>query len=73
MYQTLIGTPEKIKEKVLICVYDDNYEYMPAYPMRIFWDENLNLQAVYEIWNGKVYDSRVDKLLKHWPTDIKGR
>jgi hypothetical protein len=67
------GDPEKIKEKVLVVVYDDKYEFVPCYPMRVFWDTNNNLQAVYEIYNGKVYDSRVDVLLDKWPDDIKGR
>jgi len=73
MYQTLTGDPVRIKEKVLVIVYDDSWEYVPCYPMRVFWDSNNKLQAVYEIWNGKIYDSRVDKLLDKWPKDIKGR
>lgn len=73
IYQTLTGDPARVKEKVLVCVYNDGYEYVPAHPMRVFWDENLELQAVYETWNGKVYDSRVDKFLKKWPEDISGR
>ena len=73
IYQALIGTPEKVKEKVLVCVYDDGYEYVPAYPIRVFWDENLELQAVYETWGGKIYNSRTGKFTKTWPKDIKGR
>jgi len=73
IYQTLSGDPENIKEKVLVVVYDDGYELVPSYPMRVFWDENLELQAVYEVWNGKFYDSRVGKLLNTWPSDILGR
>jgi hypothetical protein len=73
MYQTLTGNPGNVLEKVLVCVYDDGWEYVPAYPMRVFWNHNNELNAVYEIWNGKVYDSRVDKLLNKWPEDISGR
>lgn len=73
IYQTLTGDPSKIMEKVLVVVYDDGYELIPSYPMRVFWDKDLNLQAVYETWKGKVYDSRVDKLLNVWPKDILGR
>ena len=54
-------------------VNDDNFELVPAYPMRVFWDSNLQLQAVYETWNGKFYDSRIDKLVNKWPEDVKGR
>jgi hypothetical protein len=73
IYQTLSGDPEKITEKVLIVVKENGYDFVPAYPMRVFWDENNKLQAVYETWKGKYYDSRVDKLLWKWPSDIKGR
>ena len=73
IYQTLTGAPSSIKEKVLVIVYDDKFEFVPTYPMRVFWDENLNLQAVYEIWTGEFYDSRINKLVSTWPADIKGR
>lgn len=73
IYQTLTGDAKAIKEKVLVVVYDDKYELVPCYPMRIFWDENQKLQAVYELWNGKFYDSRTDTMLKKWPADISGR
>ena len=73
LYQTLTGDPARIKEKVLVVVNDENWTYEPAYPMRVFWDENLQLQAVYETWNGKYYDSRVNRLLDKWPEDIAGR
>lgn len=73
IYQTLTGNPNAIREKVLVVVYDDGYELVPTYPMRVFWDENLQLQAVYEIYNGKFYDSRTDKLSRTWPSDIEGR
>lgn len=72
MYQTLTGDPAMITEKVLIVVTDDGYEFVPCYPMRVFWDENDKLQAIYEVWNGKWYDSRVDSLLNTKPTDIVG-
>ena len=73
IYQTLTGDPVKIKEKVLVIVYDDKYEFVPCYPMRVFWDTKNKLQAVYETFNGKYYDSRVDSILKTWPNDIVGR
>jgi len=73
IYQTLSGDPARVKEKVLVVVNDDSYELIPAYPMRVFWDDAKQLQAVYEVWNGKFYDSRVDRLLRQWPEDIKGR
>jgi hypothetical protein len=73
IYQTMTGDPGKIKEKVLVVVYDDRYEFVPCYPMRVFWDTNNTLHAVYETFNGKVYDSRVDKILDKWPSDITGR
>lgn len=72
VYQTLTGDAKAIREKVLVVVYDDGYELVPCYPMRVFWDENKELQAVYELWNGKFYDSREDKILNKWPEDIKG-
>jgi hypothetical protein len=73
LYQTLTGAPGKIREKVLVVVYDDDWEFVPAYPMRVFWDDERKMHAIYEIWNGKIYDSRVDKLLRTWPKDIVGR
>jgi hypothetical protein len=73
IYQTLTGAPQDVLEKVLICVYDDGWEYVPTYPMRVFWNQDHELNAVYETWNGKVYDSRVDKLLNKWPEDVPGR
>ncbi len=73
IYQTLSGDAQRIKEKVLIIVNDDEYNLVPCYPMRVFWDENSELQAVYEIYNGKVYDSRIDRIISKWPKDVKGR
>lgn len=73
IYQTLTGDPVSIQEKVLVAVYDTHYELIPAYPMRVFWDDNLKLQAVYELWNGKFYDSRTDSMYNVWPSDIVGR
>lgn len=73
MYQTMTGDPLKIREKVLVVVYNDRYEFIPCYPMRVFWDEEGQLHAVYEIFNGKIYDSRIDMLLDKWPDDIVGR
>lgn len=72
IYQTLTGEPEKVKEKVLVVVNEDKYEFVPCYPMRVFWDECNQLQAVYEIWDGRWYDSRFDSLYKTKPRDIKG-
>jgi hypothetical protein len=73
IYQTMTGDPAKIREKVLITVYDDRYEFVPCYPMRVFWDRENNLHAVYETYKGKYYDSRTDTLLDKWPADIVGR
>jgi len=73
IYQTLTGDPMRIKEKVLVVVQNHKYDLVPAYPMRVFWDEDNQLQAVYETWGGKFYDSRVNKLLNSWPADIEGR
>lgn len=72
IYQTLTGDPSKVKEKVLVVVTDTGYEFVPCYPMRVFWDENNVLQAIYEVWNGKWYDSRTDRLYINKPTDIVG-
>lgn len=72
IYQTLTGSPELVKEKVLIVVTDDGYKLEPCYPMRVFWDENDELQAVYEVGKAKWYDSRVNRLLKEKPADVVG-
>lgn len=72
IYQTLSGSPERVTEKVLVVVNEDNWELVPCYPMRVFWDHNLELQAVYERWDGKWYDSRTDGLYKTKPKDILG-
>ena len=72
LYQTLTGDPGKITEKVLIVVGDNGYELIPAYPMRVFWDQNNELQCVHEIWNGRWWDSRMQELYKRKPKDIVG-
>lgn len=72
IYQTLTGDPSRIIEKVLVVVNESGYEFHPCYPMRVFWDENLELQAVYETWDGMYYDSRMDCKYKQKPTDIVG-
>lgn len=72
IYQTLTGDPSRIIEKVLVVVNENGYEFHPCYPMRVFWDENLELQAVYETWDGMYYDSRMDCKYKQKPTDIVG-
>jgi hypothetical protein len=72
IYQTLTGDPGKIIEKVLVVVTTDGYEFVPCYPMRVFWDHNDELQAIYEIWDGRWYDSRTDCLYSTKPTDIVG-
>ncbi len=71
IYQTLTGSPEKVREKVLIVVTDEGFEYVPAYPMRVYWDHSGNLQAAYEIYNGKWYVSEDNKLYKEKPNWIK--
>lgn len=72
LYQTLTGDPGKITEKVLVVVGDNGYELIPAYPMRVFWDQNADLQCVHEIWNGRWWDSRMQELYKRKPKDIVG-
>jgi hypothetical protein len=72
LYQTLSGDPGKVTEKVLIIVRDNGYEFIPAYPMRVFWDQNDQLQCVHEAWNGKWWDSRMQEFYKKKPRDIVG-
>jgi hypothetical protein len=73
LYQTLVTTtPSKITEKVMIVVNDDGYKFVPAYPMRVFWDQNNELQCVHEVYNGRWYDSRMQQLYKRKPKDIQG-
>lgn len=72
IYQTLTGQPEMVSEKVLVVVNEDKWELVPCYPMRVFWDKNLQLQCIHETWNGRWYDSRTDSIKKHKPKDIKG-
>jgi hypothetical protein len=72
IYQTLTGMPKKIKEKVLIVVNDDGYEYVPAYPMRVYWDTNHKLQAVYETYYGKWYMSEYGKMFNEKPEGLEG-
>jgi hypothetical protein len=72
IYQTLTGQPELITEKVLVVVNEDKWEFVPCLPMRVFWDENDTLQCIHETWDGRWYDSRIDKIRKYKPTDIKG-
>lgn len=72
IYQTLTGDPGKVTEKVLVVITDDGYEFVPAYPMRVFWDHMNELQAVYEAWNGKYYDSRENRFFNEKPIDILG-
>ena len=67
IYQALSGAPERITEKVLIAVTDDGYEFVPAYPMFVYWDEEGNIQAVYETWGGKWYISEYDQLVVDKP------
>lgn len=72
LYQTLTGDPVRVSEKVMIIVREDGYELVPAYPMRVFWDQNDQLQCVHEIWNGRWWDSRMESLYKKKPKDIVG-
>ena len=72
LYQTLTGEPARVTEKVLIIVQDDKYTFVPAYPMRVFWDQNNELQCVHEIYNGRWWDSRMQSLYKRNPSDIVG-
>lgn len=72
IYQTLTGDPARVIEKVLVVVNESGYEFHPCYPMRVFWDEHHQLQAVYETWDGMYYDSRMDCKYKQKPRDIVG-
>jgi hypothetical protein len=72
LYQTLTGEPAKVSEKVMIVVMEDGYKLVPAYPMRVFWDQNNQLQCVHEVWNGRWWDSRMGQLYKRKPKDIVG-
>lgn len=72
LYQTLTGDPEKVSEKVMIVVQDDGYKLVPAYPMRVFWDQNNQLQCIHEVWNGRWWDSRMEQLYRKKPRDIVG-
>lgn len=72
IYQTLTGDPSMVTEKVLVVVNEGGYEFHPCYPMRVFWDEHNQLQAVYETWDGMYYDSRMDCKYKQKPRDILG-
>jgi hypothetical protein len=72
LYQTLTGAPEQVTEKVMIVVMEDGYKLVPAYPMRVFWDQNNELQCVHEIYNGRWWDSRMQQLYKRKPKDIIG-
>lgn len=72
IYQTLTGDPGRVIEKVLIVVEDDKYSLIPAYPMRVFWDSNNELQCVHEMYNGRWWDSRMNTHYAKKPTDIIG-
>lgn len=72
IYQTLTGEPERVREKVLIVVTDNGYTFEACYPMRVFWDEDNELQAVYEVWDAQWYDSRTGRITKKKPKDIIG-
>lgn len=72
LYQTLTGDPAKVTEKVMIVVEDNGYKLVPAYPMRVFWDQYNQLQCVHEVWNGRWWDSRMGQLYRNKPKDIVG-
>lgn len=72
MYQTLTGEPAKVVEKVMIVVTEDGYKLVPAYPMRVFWDMNGELQCVHETYNGRWWDSRMKQMYRRKPKDIVG-
>jgi hypothetical protein len=71
IYQTLLGLPEKVKEKVLIVVTPEGAEFVPAYPMRVYWTRSGELHAAYETHGGKWYVSEDDKLYSTKPTWIR--
>lgn len=73
IYQTLAGgDPTDYTEKVLVVVTDDKYEFVPCLPMRVFWDENKELQCVHMTYKGEWYDSRTGKFTKEKPSDVHG-
>lgn len=72
IYQTLMGIPEKVKEKVLVVVTPDGVEFVPTYPMRVYWNRRGELHAAYEIYNGSWYVSEDDRLYKNKPSWIRG-
>ncbi len=67
LYEDLSNSADLIEEKVLVVIGKDGYSFEPIYPMRVFFDEKGELQAIYETWGGKWYDSRIDKLVKYRP------
>jgi len=72
IYQTLTGDPELIKEKVLVVFTPEGYELVPAYPMRVYWNHNNELHAVYQLRNGKWWISEKNQTVEEKPTFIKG-
>lgn len=72
LYQTLSGDPSLVKEKVLIEVTNEGYKFVPAYPMRIYFNNNGDLSVVHESWNGKWYVSEEDKFYREKPDWIEG-
>ena len=73
IYQALFAEPERILEKVLICVYDNSWQYVPAHPIRIFWTADGQLHTIYQVGRKGFYDSRTGSIHKKWPSDIPGR
>lgn len=72
IYQTLCGDPGMVTEKVLVVITDDGTEFVPCYPMRVYWDTDGNLQAVYQNYKGLWYISETDSFQKDKPTWIEG-
>lgn len=71
IYQTLTGDPGSIKEKVLMIVTSDGYEFVPCYPMRIYWNKDLVMHTVYPDFRGMWYVSEENAFYKDAP-DIAG-
>lgn len=64
IYQALSGAADRIDQKVLVCVYDDSYELLPCWPIKIFWnvvDGEYTMQSIYMTYDGRWFDSRTGR------------
>lgn len=72
IYQTLSGDPGSVSEKVLVVITDEGTEFVQCYPMRVYWDTDGELQAIYQNWRGDWYISETDSFSKTKPEWISG-